>query len=476
MLQDDLLGEVRRIDEAIKLPYWCSVDYEAATDLLKRDASFRVLEPLLRRNVKLSDLAWSSFGPGVMIMPDKSEFVHKEGQLMGHVLSFPMLCTINLAVYHATIDRWCEEDPTFLEEWGVGEDFRPRLISREVIRLLLYDNVKINGDDMLFKCTKRIYEIFLTTCKEVGFKISQGKNYLSRDFCMINSQFYCRHYGRMERVGYLNLQLVKGVSSKKGESSATPADIGESMNKMIQHCPWARCTLPAALKAAEKKLGIVSARNRPIGHNRSWFGSRDLGGYGVNPKYAYSFQPTREQRMLGAMMKSMPWISSFLQSKLHPRMMGLINEIIHPVPVFVAGPLTQEGLLPKYLPTDVSLVPTILPTENLNLIEMKESKWFSRLLFYGQAAMPPFEGDLPTKLLNCLQRDHRLKPMSVRKYKDYRPPVMLVSPGPDCPPLSPLLIKRPFICPIDKNDETFEYFESQARELFKLSIKRPVKL
>lgn len=460
MLQDDLLDEVRRIDSAIKLPYWCSVDYEAATDLLKRDASFRVLEPLLRRNVKLSDLAWESFGPGVMIMPDKSEFVHVEGQLMGHVLSFPMLCCINLAVYYATVDRWTEENPDFIENWGDG------FLPRSEIRLLLYKNVKINGDDMLFKCTKSMYETFLQVCQEVGFKISQGKNYLSRDFCMINSQFYCRHGGIMERVGYLNLQLVKGISSKKGESSATPADIGESLNKMILHCPWAQSTIPAALKAAEQKLGKVSDSHRPIGMNRSWFGSRDLGGYGVNPIYANNFQPTREQRKLGAMMKSMPWIPSYLQTKVQPRMMNLINSIIHPIPTFVQGPPTEDGIFPKYQPVDPSRIPTILPTEDLSLIEMKDSKWFSRLLFYGQASAPPFEGDLPAKLLNSLPNDHRLKPMSVRKYINYRSPVMLVSQGPDCPPLSPLLIKKPSVCMYTKSDESFQYFEDRARNYF----------
>lgn len=473
MLQDDLLAEVRRIDEAVKLPFWNSVDYEAATDLLKRDSSFCVLEPLLRNNVKLSYLAWMSFGPGVMVMPDKSEFVHQEGQLMGHVLSFPMLCTINLAVYHAVLDRWVEEDPLFLEDWGLEKKSRTDCLP------ILRANVKVNGDDMLFKCTKRIYEIFLTTCKEVGFKLSQGKNYLSRNFCVINSQFYCRHSGQMDRIGYLNLQLVKGFSSKKGESSATPADIGQSMNKMIEQCPKARRTLLAALSCAEKKLDKATNSNRRIGLNRSWFGHIDLGGYGVNPMFADSFSPTREQRKLGAMMKAMPWLSSFSRTKLSPRMMNMINTILHPVAIFVQGPPTRTGEFPKFVPTPISrskieiaggpsdeggllpryqseIVSSPLHSDELNMIEMKDSKWFSRLLFYGQAAQPPFEGDLGATLLNSFHEDHRLKPMSARKYKEYRSPVMLVSPGPDCPPLPPLLIKNSFYGKLD--DESFDYF------------------
>jgi hypothetical protein len=164
------------------------------------------------------------------------------------------------------------------------------------------------------------------------------------------------------------------------------------------------------------------------------------------------------------MMKSMPWIPSYLQTKLQPRMMTLINSIIHPVATYVSGPPTEDGIFPRFNPSDPSLIPTVLPTEDLSQIEMKDSKWFSRLLFYGQAASPPFEGDLPAKLLNSLPIDHRLKPMSVRKYKNYRSPYMLVSQGPDCPPLSPLLIKKPFTCPCDKYDDSFQYFEDRARD------------
>jgi hypothetical protein len=422
MLQDDLLTEVRRIDDEVKLPYWCSVDYEAATDLLKRDASFRVLEALLEANVPSSDLAWMSFGPGVMIMPDKSEFEHIEGQLMGHVLSFPMLCVINLAVYRASISRWCREAPSSVEVWG------DTTLTRLEIHSILIRNVKINGDDMLFKCTKRMYEIFLSTCTEVGFKISQGKNYLSEKFCMINSQFYCRHCGTMERIGYLNLQLIKGFSSKKGESSATPTDIGSSMNSMIDLVPWARCTLPAALQSAEKKLGTMSDRHRFIGTNRSWFGHPDLGGYGAKHAPA-GWRVTREQRILGAIMKSKPWLSSYRGTRTSPRMMDLINSLIHPVAAQLYGPQEKDGSLPRYTPSDEA-----------DLILMKDSKWFSRLLYYGQAAMPPFEGDIVTKVLNTFHKDHRLRPMSETKFRNYRAPIMLVSPGPDCPPLPPLLI------------------------------------
>lgn len=236
----------------------------------------------------------------------------------------------------------------------------------------------------------------------------------------------------MERIGYLNLQLVKGFSSKKGESSATPSDIGASMNKMIRLCPWAQCTLPAALRAAEAKLGKMSQRHSYIGRNRSWFGHCDLGGYGVSSDFApRDWTPTREQRMLASIMHSKPWISSYKQKKVAPRTMELINSILHPVATPLLGPVCKDGTPPRYCPSSEE-----------DMIEMKDAPWFSRLLFYAQAAMPVFEGDLPTKILNQLPKDHRLKPMSVAKYRSYRAPLMLVSRGPDCPPLPELLIRQ----------------------------------
>lgn len=243
----------------------------------------------------------------------------------------------------------------------------------------------------------------------------------------------------MERIGYLNLQLVKGFSSKKGESSATPSDIGTSMNKMVALCPWAQCTIPAALRNAEKKLGSMSDRHRFIGKNRSWFGHPDLGGYGVSSDFApKEWKVTREQRILGAVMKSKPWLSSYKQKKVTPRMMDFINSIIKPVAVPIYGPLERDGTMPRYSPPSAS---EIAEMDEPPMCEMKDSPWFSRLLFYGQAAMPPFEGDLPTKILNSIPVEHRLHPMSVQKYKNYRAPLMLVSLGPDCPPLPHLLIR-----------------------------------
>jgi hypothetical protein len=242
--------------------------------------------------------------------------------------------------------------------------------------------------------------------------------------CLINSQLYYRHCGIMERRGYLNLQLVKGTSSKKGDSSATPADVGASLNKMFSQCSWSVCTIRAALDAAERKLIPHSDRLRYVGRNRSWFVHTDLGGYGVDPRFApRDWQPTRMQRILAAMMHSMSWMTSFSKTRLSPRLASFINRII---PTYerrdISGPVTSTGALPF----------------GSSMLELKDNEWFSRLLFMCQAAAPPYEGDLTNCVLQAYRRDHRLHPMSVRKIQAYVSPTRYTFQGPSCPPLQKL--------------------------------------
>jgi hypothetical protein len=48
----------------------------------------------------------------------------------------------------------------------------------------------INGDDIVFPCTKRGYEFWRRTTSAGGLDPSMGKNYTSAKFCVINSQYY----------------------------------------------------------------------------------------------------------------------------------------------------------------------------------------------------------------------------------------------------------------------------------------------
>jgi hypothetical protein len=104
------------------------------------------------------------------------------GQMMGHILSFPILCMINYS--SSTLD---------LPEGRF---------------------VRVNGDDVLFPATPEEYRRWEINTRNVGLKKSLGKNYYSRDMAMINSEVYTwgKEEGRLVRLQFPNVGLLGYLS------------------------------------------------------------------------------------------------------------------------------------------------------------------------------------------------------------------------------------------------------------------------
>ena len=117
------------------------------------------------------------------ISPDGSRFTRlQRGQMMGHILSFPLLCMINYSA--SSLD----------------------LPSGRFMR--------INGDDVLFPANRREYRQWEINTKNVGLKKSIGKNYYSRDMAMINSEVYTwsKEKKRLIRLQFPNVGLLGYLS------------------------------------------------------------------------------------------------------------------------------------------------------------------------------------------------------------------------------------------------------------------------
>lgn len=103
------------------------------------------------------------------------------GQLMGSPVSFPILNIVNFSATFAAL-----------------RDYNPKLrlcLRRGVGGACAYQKVygddrciMTNGDDILFFCTKEEYVVWQRFVKAAGLSPSIGKNYLSQDFMMINSE------------------------------------------------------------------------------------------------------------------------------------------------------------------------------------------------------------------------------------------------------------------------------------------------
>jgi hypothetical protein len=153
-----------------------------------------------------------------------ASLLQKNGQLMGSVLSFPILCIANLLCYWNTlrIYQWLLENslqslagssPTgafalYLDELKIFDTLSPAdaLLRFETSLLRTFAErcpidynptrlqdlpVLVNGDDILFRSNSlfnAIWENYGYTL--AGFQKSVGKNYLSRSYLTINSECF----------------------------------------------------------------------------------------------------------------------------------------------------------------------------------------------------------------------------------------------------------------------------------------------
>jgi len=403
MLHDDLTDSIRRIHAKTKdLPLWCSVDYEAATDLLRKDASLKAFSGL--RDSPYFYLGYSSLLSGMAHYPDGSSVRVVEGQLMGHPLSFPLLCLINLAVYWTALDRWVE-------------DSTPREKGK-IVRLarIMRFNVLVNGDDMLFKCTKTFHDkYFLPCCVDAGFKISVGKHYLSPYFCMMNSQTFLERTvnGRSEmcRRTYLSQKVITGISLKGGESDSTPLLAARDLNKMVRHLPWAACCVPQCLSRFQNRC--FGKYFRPC-----WYLPCHLGGFGLDPEFApedWFKHLSRVQRRMASQFASSPELQLFSREGFSI-----------PLAKFAGAVLKPRLVVGEYVPRD---------SEEL----FDDDPWVARIAYAFRATGQVQTGNSCSNYCpKFVKTDYRLHPMSLRTICDYWNARCFITKKSPCPPLAPI--------------------------------------
>jgi len=186
-----------------------SGDYSAATDGLNLNHTKAVFETILdtiggsewhdrwrsvlyeqKISYKSAKKALNMSAEELKEVPDQVE--QTIGQLMGSVLSFPMLCFLNLMTFWAAWDEY----------WGLKTPSDPHMLP-----------VKVNGDDILFFTDDRLYNTWIAKTKEIGFTLSLGKNYVHKSFAMVNSQpYWLQDDGKFRRIPFLKLGLMIGKS------------------------------------------------------------------------------------------------------------------------------------------------------------------------------------------------------------------------------------------------------------------------
>jgi len=462
---NEMLGATLGLDRLLgESLLWCSVDYEAATDLLKKASTFASYSGVERAQLPFSRLGFYSLMPGnvsypvnfakdakgkVIPGPDGGPPVDLwklpaqiawEGQLMGHPLSFPLLCVTNLAVWHCALKRWCTKP-----------DLIPEVIAARCKALpILWKNVLVNGDDMLFRCPYSLYLEFLQACFDAGFKISQGKNFLSARFCMINSQYY--HYDsakdEMVKCEYLHQKLVYHRSLKTGESEATPIMVARDLSRMCVALPWTACVVPMALgKWTEDWYG---KRFQP-----NWYLPVHLGGLGMDVSLRpASNRITRSQRLMAArfvndlrlqlyrrsgVIKGLDIVAGAVSHWiLQPKMVTDVETESVPqrdLPEQIAEQALREPMVSEGTQTGGNELPGVSVGEDY------VDGWLQKLAIHSRCSMRHFGLPKDKYVMAKFKPDHRLKPMSMENIERYRDAVMVCWGMPACPGLLPLTNK-----------------------------------
>lgn len=248
-----------------------SGDYEAATDniyLKYTDFAARAMleqtsfllpvglegfEPLLRRIAirSLTEITVDLGQSGGLVPVTR-------GQMMGHILSFPLLCLLNRSASCLAIPR---------------DRF-----------------MRVNGDDVLFPASEHEYSTWKVSTSQVGLKFSLGKNYFSRDLALINSEFFVwsKDQSRLVRLPVPNVGLLgyqREMVDPETGAQILPWDqygsLWQAFESTIPQGMW-----PQAFRLFKKRYPALQAFPGPL------VGPRELGALGGQVPPGWTFRRT----------------------------------------------------------------------------------------------------------------------------------------------------------------------------------------
>jgi hypothetical protein len=314
---------------------WFSVDYSAATDGLSARLSASILGRLVDGLDPTSANVWKK-----VLAPHWCEYPPDEdrpvepiqqtnGQLMGSILSFPILCLANLGVYLVT----CR---------SAGD--RRTLKSK-------MQGVLVNGDDMLYVAPKSLWAKHCEVGEAVGLKMSPGKAYHHDTYANANSA--CYHYdlkrayevqsdwfqikgdatgkwlqrcksrrSSPKYIPFFNVGLFFGqnkvLSNSDDDQTASVTDTKSYcsvINRMLEGARRPADVLAMYLKRFRREINLECA-------GRNLFLHPSLGGMGVSkPDGFKTNKPTGSQRALALeILRSDPYFVVSERPLRHPEL------------------------------------------------------------------------------------------------------------------------------------------------------------
>jgi hypothetical protein len=154
---------------------YVSGDYESATDNLNTEVQEFILRKVLdQASYVPSGIQGTALSSLRMLLQNKVKVVEQSrGQLMGNLLSFPLLCLVNYLAFKFFIRRRVP--------------------------------VRINGDDIVFRATAEESKVWMEGVGRSGLVLSKGKTLVDSRFFSLNSRFF---------EGHRKVRLVPVIRSK----------------------------------------------------------------------------------------------------------------------------------------------------------------------------------------------------------------------------------------------------------------------
>jgi hypothetical protein len=157
--------------ERVRGEVFVSGDYESATDNFNRYHSEAILTAMRSTSRSIPDAIWEIAFQSLSgrIVVDGVAHPQVAGQLMGNLLSFPLLCLTNYLALRYAIPR--------------------------------HIPLRINGDDIVFRCTLAEAQYWMKVVREAGLTLSMGKTLVHERFFSLNSAFFEAKFPRGLRPG-----------------------------------------------------------------------------------------------------------------------------------------------------------------------------------------------------------------------------------------------------------------------------------
>lgn len=286
------------LDRGEQADLWYSGDYEASTDNSSARLGMAIFETLVSElddcdiDVYKAVLAPHLVNyPRVPGMPDLAPVLQTNGQLMGSVLSFPVLCLMNLGLYLQTVFD------------GIDSPTKKQITEA-------CDKVLINGDDILYRASRAETERHAANGKAVGLSMSVGKTYAHRRYANVNSTSIDYVMGG-DRTGtpcqidFLNTGLFFGQHKVMGRVGADVEEGSKSSTTSVIDT-----FLSGALPGRQAELlGEFLHQNAPAirqeTRGRNLFIAKSLGGMGVRRPVGFRLRATVGQMQLAGVLYSL---------------------------------------------------------------------------------------------------------------------------------------------------------------------------